>query len=189
MNQIEKLRDDLGRRFPELKVTIDAPGDPQRGTWHLDIERPGALPLVVEWRPDRGFGVSAVDEDDPAYGAGPEEVYPNVCDTLARVTELVKSGSRPAPPLTVQLAELRRRRGLTQAELAQRAGVKQSNISQIERRDDLMLRTLATYVSAMGGSLHISAQFPDGTASDLTIGATDALLAGGGEKNRPACAE
>ena len=37
-----------------------------------------------------------------------------------------------------------------------------------------MLRTLATYVSAMGGSLHIMAQFPDGTASDLTIGATDA---------------
>ena len=35
MNQIEKLRDDLGRRFPELKVTIDWPGtrSAARGIW------------------------------------------------------------------------------------------------------------------------------------------------------------
>jgi DNA-binding XRE family transcriptional regulator len=173
MNQIEKLRDDLGRRFPQLTLTIDAPGDPQRGTWHLDVERPGALPLVVEWRPDRGFGVSAIDDDDPAFGAGPEEVYSSRDAALERVAELVASGGRPVPPLTVQLAELRRRRGLTQAELARRAGVKQSNISQIERRDDVLLRTLATYVLALGGTLHVSAEFPDGTASTLALGGAD----------------
>ncbi len=58
MNQIQRLRDDLLNRFPELAAETDEPAD-HRGSWFLDVRRKGeASPIVVEWRPDRGFGVS-----------------------------------------------------------------------------------------------------------------------------------
>jgi DNA-binding XRE family transcriptional regulator len=172
MNQIERLREDLLRRFPDLDVTIDPPADVERGTWHLDLKRRHATPLVVEWRPDRGFGVSSIEEDDPAFGSGPDEVYPNARAALERLVQLILSGGRSLPPMAVRLAELRQGRGLTQEELAERAGVKQANISRIEGRGDVLVSTLAKVVSAMGGTLSIRARFPDGTERELDFGTT-----------------
>jgi len=89
MNQIEQLRDDLARRFPDHSITIDAPAD-ERGPWFLDVQREGYAD-VVEWRPDRGFGVSTPGTDD--YGAGPDEIFTNVKSAFARVVRLILSGS------------------------------------------------------------------------------------------------
>jgi DNA-binding Xre family transcriptional regulator len=61
----------------------------------------------------------------------------------------------PRPGRT--LAELRRDRGLTQAELAARLGISQSDVSKLERRDDLRLSTLRAYVEALGMDLEVSA--------------------------------
>lgn len=166
MNQIERLRDDLKRRFPDLSMEIDAPLDEERGSWHLDIWREGARMINVEWRPDRGFGVSTPDEHD--YGVGVDEVYPNVKATYDRVVRLVLSGSNTEPPLAVRLAELRQLRGLSQGDLATRVGVRQANVSRIEGRgDDIKVGTLARLVVAMGASLEIVARFPDGTVREL----------------------
>jgi hypothetical protein len=41
-------------------------------------------------------------------------------------------------------------------------GVNQSAISKIEKRTDMYLSTLRSYVEAMGGSLEIQAVFPEG---------------------------
>ena len=38
MNQVERLRDDLVNRFPDLAADIDAPADEQ-GPWFLDIKQ------------------------------------------------------------------------------------------------------------------------------------------------------
>ena len=60
------------------------------------------------------------------------------------------------------LRRLRAARELTQENLAKVLNVKQSEVSKIERRTDMYLSTLASYVKAMGGTLEIRAAFPSG---------------------------
>src|SRR5579864_3296293 len=57
-----------------------------------------------------------------------------------------------------KIAALRRRRGLTQAALAERSGVSQPMIAQIEsgKLNNLTLKTLARTARALGASLKIS---------------------------------
>lgn len=60
------------------------------------------------------------------------------------------------------LRRLRAARELTQERLAEVLQVRQSEVSKIERRTDMYLSTLASYVKAMGGTLEIRAAFPNG---------------------------
>jgi hypothetical protein len=60
------------------------------------------------------------------------------------------------------LHRLRNARELTQENLAHVLGLKQGDISKMERRADMYVSTLASYVKAMGGTLEIRAVFPDG---------------------------
>lgn len=62
----------------------------------------------------------------------------------------------------MDLAELREGLDLTQEELAERLQISQSNVSRLERRDDILLSTLRQVVEAMGGELRVEAVFPDG---------------------------
>jgi phage shock protein A/DNA-binding XRE family transcriptional regulator len=59
------------------------------------------------------------------------------------------------------LAEQRTRLGLTQAQVAERMGVRQERVSAIERAEPgaTEVRTLASYVEALGGRLEIIADF------------------------------
>jgi transcriptional regulator with XRE-family HTH domain len=59
------------------------------------------------------------------------------------------------------LAELRRTFGVTQEQLAGLLDIRQAAVSKIERRDDVLLSTLTTYVRALGGELEIMARFGD----------------------------
>ena len=59
------------------------------------------------------------------------------------------------PPLPEELSALRRRLGLTQAELAGRIGMSQSDLSKLERRRDVRLSTLKALAMALGGRLRI----------------------------------
>ena len=167
MNLIERMRGELAERFPDLRFEIDAPAL-ETGSWHLDVRRgDGTLFLVAEWRPARGIGVSVLRPDEMDYGLGPDEVYTDSSLATERIIHLIESGDPTERPLAVRLAELRQSRGLSQAELAGRAGVKQANISRIEGRDDLKVSTLARVVEAMGATLSIRARFPDGTEREL----------------------
>jgi DNA-binding Xre family transcriptional regulator len=65
----------------------------------------------------------------------------------------------------VQLNELRKQRGQTQAQLADLLGMTQANVSRIERSDNLYLSTLADYVDALGGHIEINAVFDDDVVS------------------------
>jgi len=60
------------------------------------------------------------------------------------------------------LRKLRAARELTQENLASVLRVKQSEVSKIERRTDMYISTLASYVKAMGGALEVRAAFPNG---------------------------
>lgn len=61
------------------------------------------------------------------------------------------------------LQELRQARSLTQEQLARVLGVNQAAISKLERRTDMYLSTLKSYVNAMGGELRLIAAFPEGS--------------------------
>ena len=60
------------------------------------------------------------------------------------------------------LHELRRARGVSQETLAKLLHIKQPNIAKLEKRTDMYLSTLRSYIEAMGGALEIRAVFPDG---------------------------
>jgi DNA-binding XRE family transcriptional regulator len=66
----------------------------------------------------------------------------------------------------ILLAEMRKISGLTQNELADKMGVSQPALSQLEQQDDMQISTLGKLVNALGGHLEIIAHLPE---KDLTI--------------------
>jgi DNA-binding XRE family transcriptional regulator len=99
--------------------------------------------------------------DRDAYverAGGPEEAERRRKALMAR-----QSGHR--------LAEERRQRGLTQAQLAQTMGVTPGRVSQIERGELSTIEAIARYVQALGGHLQLIASFADHT---LTVTTTEA---------------
>jgi DNA-binding XRE family transcriptional regulator len=90
----------------------------------------------------------------------------------ARVHEALK---------TLALDELREARKLTQAQLATLLEVDQGSVSKMERRTDMYISTLRSYIEAMGGALHIRAVFPDGEVQIHQFG--DAKSEAKGAKN------
>nr|WP_042194895.1 XRE family transcriptional regulator [Kibdelosporangium sp. MJ126-NF4]CEL21234.1 Transcriptional regulator, XRE family [Kibdelosporangium sp. MJ126-NF4] len=62
-----------------------------------------------------------------------------------------------------RLAELRKRAGLTQADMAAVMGVSQARISQVEQGEahQLEVDTIRRYVTALGGALKIVVDFAD----------------------------
>jgi transcriptional regulator with XRE-family HTH domain len=59
------------------------------------------------------------------------------------------------------LRELRQAHKRTQERIAETLGIGQEGVSRLEKRSDLLLSTLRSYIEAMGGSLSIIAKFPD----------------------------
>src|SRR5688572_22190595 len=57
-----------------------------------------------------------------------------------------------------QLADIRKQLGLTQAQLAEAAGLSQARISQIESGTATSLESLRAYVAGLGGHLDIVAR-------------------------------
>jgi predicted transcriptional regulator len=63
----------------------------------------------------------------------------------------------------MNLGDVRRARGISQAEMADALEVSQPNMSRIEQQDDIRLSTLGRYIAALGGRLEVRAVFDDGT--------------------------
>ena len=91
----------------------------------------------------------------PSYGTSPlwrawiERLRERA--TPDRAPDLPPSGPQPTG-----LAALRRRLGLTQAEVAGRMGISQSYLSKLERRKDVRLSSLRAYAEALGGRLEVA---------------------------------
>ncbi len=78
-------------------------------------------------------------------------------ESRAEVERRVQETLRAMP-----LEELRQARELTQTQLAEVLRVSQGAVSKVERRADMYISTLRSYITAMGGDLQIRAVFPDG---------------------------
>jgi DNA-binding XRE family transcriptional regulator len=59
------------------------------------------------------------------------------------------------------LTEMRKKAGMTQAEVAEAMGVSQQRVSAIESGSIAELATLADYIRALGGELKVIADFGD----------------------------
>ena len=71
----------------------------------------------------------------------------------ARAAELISE--------EMTLRDMRKALEMTQETVAEVLGIKQVNVSQMEKRSDLLLSTLRKYVKAMGGELELVVHFPD----------------------------
>lgn len=60
-----------------------------------------------------------------------------------------------------QLRQLRKALGLSQKDLAELMNISQPAVSRQEHRAGMQVRTLAGIVEAMGGTLEVTAKFPD----------------------------
>ena len=59
------------------------------------------------------------------------------------------------------LRDLRKALKKTQVDLSSSLHMKQDGISRLEGRSDMLISTLAKYIKAMGGSLKLTAEFPN----------------------------
>ena len=60
-----------------------------------------------------------------------------------------------------RLAQMRKRRGMTQEQVAERMGVSVARVSQIESGDVSTQDVLSRFVAALGGTLKLIADFGD----------------------------
>jgi len=166
MNPIQRLQAELSARFPDLTIEVDSPSL-ETGYWDMDISHDNKFLMSVNWREQNGFEFSTPKPDD--LWSPHDEYLADYDQALARIAHLLATGGETVPPLALRLAELRQARGFSQAEVAERAGLAQANLSRVENQDDMKLGTLQKIVTAMGASLSIIARFPDGSNWELKI--------------------
>lgn len=70
------------------------------------------------------------------------------------------------------LAQVRKALRLTQEDLAKAMATTQSNVAQIERKDDILVSTLSRIVKALGGELDLIVKLPHHGRVTLKIGAS-----------------
>jgi hypothetical protein len=59
------------------------------------------------------------------------------------------------------LRDVREALELTQKRMSELLGIGQDSVSRLERRSDLLLSTLSSYIKAMGGRMLLIAEFPN----------------------------
>jgi transcriptional regulator with XRE-family HTH domain len=74
----------------------------------------------------------------------------------------------------IDLATLRRTVGVTQVELAAALGTSQGQVSRMERQQDMLISTLASYLQALGVRASLVVEVGEQTVTyDLTAGKGD----------------
>ncbi len=67
----------------------------------------------------------------------------------------------------MRLPELRKMRNLSQTTIAKLLDISQGDVSKLERRADMYLSTLRSYIEAAGGKLQIVARFPNSVPIEI----------------------
>jgi len=82
-------------------------------------------------------------------------------------------GRVKAAAQVMSLYQLREARKLTQVKLAETLNINQGAVSTMEKRTDMYVSTLRNYIEAMGGSLKITAEFPEGIIEINQFGSSE----------------
>lgn len=150
------IAEQLERDLPKAKLDLLEPSGKGIG-WTLDVEFRGHF-VVVQWSPNTHFAI-ATPSDDDGYGAAATETYRDAEDTYDRVLYLLMTGER-ALSKRDRLQALREHRRVSQDVLAKALKVSQASVSKTERRQDILVSTLASYIEGLGGELVVIAKFP-----------------------------
>jgi predicted transcriptional regulator len=70
------------------------------------------------------------------------------------------------------LEELRKARAVSQEELAGSLEVGQPAVAKLEKRADIHVSSLRRYIEALGGTLEITARFPEASVTLTNLGET-----------------
>ena len=87
-----------------------------------------------------------------------EEVFK---EFSAEDQEWIKRRAEELKAEELNLREVRRLRKLTQARLSKKLKIGQEGVSRIEKRSDLYISTLRSYVEGVGGKLKLVVELPD----------------------------
>lgn len=84
-------------------------------------------------------------------------------------TVRAKSSVRAAEILAeMNLTNIRKLQKITQDQIAEVLCIKQPSVAQLEKRTDIYISTLRSYLSSFGGKLELVASFPDGTKISIS---------------------
>ena len=89
----------------------------------------------------------------------------------AKMSPTTRTASEAEHRLLIEemsLHQLRKARELTQTKIAEDLHMGQGDVSKLERRTDMYVSTLASYLQAVGANLEIRAVFRDGRAVKIT---------------------
>jgi hypothetical protein len=89
VNKIQLLEAMIKLALPDAIVELEIPDSPAK-PWWLDVTVRGRH-IVVEWRPQRGFGVSLITEND-GYGEGPDKVFEDLAKASVNILALAITG-------------------------------------------------------------------------------------------------
>ena len=162
---MQKLAQRLKARFQDATLDLDAPEE-AAGIWFLDVTI-GKHTVAVQWQRGKGFGITSTGE--PAYGEGAHEVVRGNDPAFDRIVQLLLARRRTHVAEPLGLAGVRRLQGVSQEKLAAELRIKQSSVSKLEQREDLLLSSLRALVEGLGGRLHVRACFPDGRSCVLDL--------------------
>lgn len=157
MEHIKEIIRELERRIPSVRTQSES-AESSRGPVWIDVTD-GTQGVAIEWRQGMGYGLTSLPSD--SLGEASDETYDSASALIDRVEELFSTRQRTNPPTEALLKTLREHRRVSQEALAQLMGVSQPNISRLERRIDMNIRSLRALVEAIGGRLEISARFGD----------------------------
>ena len=139
------------------------------GVWSLALLRDNYV-IEVEWQRNRGFGVVA--GTNLVFGSGVDEIYGAVSTALARIQHLVETGEETTNDAALELAELRKLRGMFQKDVADQLGITKSGLAQMERGSSLAamrIGTLRKLIASLGGELVVSARFSGGPERRIAL--------------------
>ncbi len=91
----------------------------------------------------------------------PTNVQEKVQDLSAARRKKIEARAAELIAEEMSLRDLRKALTLTQKRIAETLGIGQDSVSRLEKRSDLLLSTLRSYIEAMGGSLSLIAEFPN----------------------------
>lgn len=148
---------ELKKSLPGVQVVPDPPGK-AGGVWYMDITYRGRK-AVAQWQSRRGFGLTR--EEEPTFGIGCHEAFPDPVSTARRVAELLFMNAYTSDPTEAPIVGLRLLRGLTQTAVAKRLRVQQAAVSKLERKHNIGVQTLHRVAHALGARLVLRMEWGD----------------------------
>src|SRR3954447_2992762 len=113
------------------------------------------------WRPPKGSSVQK-------GGMNMAKNFKELRGGMSAAAKAASAVERSRLVEEMSLLQLRKARELTQTKIASELHMGQRDISKLERRTDMYVSTLASYLQAVGADLEIRAVFPDGRAVTIT---------------------